>query len=287
MAVDPAGWLDTLPDELAAHVRILRRAVAEAKADPRIRALQVQGSVGRGTADRLSDLDVGLVVDVAAWPVIADDLPAAVNRLGQVVDDYYQFVPGAEVPDIFRAWAQFADGVQLDMLVLPTTRLLGSGPDGRTLYDPDGILLRTDHPARLTDAGTVAKWAFVCWGALAEVAKFLERGRAVAAAEWLSPGRQATISCWAAAHGLDYAAYSNVVAGRLGLSCPWPDGLELTYPTPDLDSVLSAALALADLQDRVDALLAERLGIPPRPLAGWARMELDRLRSAARPADSR
>ncbi len=277
---DVETWLASLPDDMAGHVRILRLAIAEARNDSRMIALQVQGSVGRGTADCHSDLDLGLVVHEGAWPSIAGDVPAMVRRWGQVVDDRQHLLPNPDLPDALRAWAQFADGIQLDLLVLPATRFLGSGPDGRTLFDPEGVILPSDHPQRLADAQTVSSWASTCWHALTETAKYLERGRPVAAAEWLYPARQATISCWAAAHGVEFAAFANVVAAQLGVSCPWPAGLERTYAIPEPQPVLSAARELADLQVRVDALLEARLGIQPRPLAGWVRSRLAALKAA-------
>jgi hypothetical protein len=275
-----AAWLDELPPELGTHVMILRRMLGETESDSRLRALQVQGSIGRGTGDRLSDLDVGLVVVDDAWPAITDEMPAFVRKLGDIVDDHYSFLPTAETPEVFRVWAQFPDGIQLDLLLLPATRLLGSGPDGRTLMDRDGRLLRTDHPMRLSDPTAIATWAFLAWQNLTEVAKYLDRGLAVAAAEWLSSARQETISCWAAANGVEYAEFTDVAAARLGISVPWPEGLEHAYPLPEHAAVLAAAVALAEVQARADAMLARSLGIPPRPLAGWVRARLERLRSA-------
>ena len=49
---NPAAWLDELPPELNAHVEILRRMLRETEKDSRMRALQVQGSIGRGAGDR-------------------------------------------------------------------------------------------------------------------------------------------------------------------------------------------------------------------------------------------
>jgi predicted nucleotidyltransferase len=282
-----ADWLDDLSVELARHVRVLRHLVAEVSKDPRFRALQVQGSVGRGEADRYSDLDLAMVVEESAWPSIADAMPALVRRLGEVVDDHLEFSPGPDDPDVLRVWAQFSVGIQLDMLVLPTSHVLGSGPDGRTLMDPDGILMQSDHPMRLTDRAMVGKWAFLCWHSLAETTKNVERGKFVAAAECLASARLATISCWAAAHGVDYAGFANVAARKLGVSCPWPDGLEKTYPAPERDSLLVAALALCELQSKVEVLLEQRLGVPPRPLGRWVTRELESLQGGHRPRDSR
>jgi predicted nucleotidyltransferase len=269
-----AAWLDDLPAELARHVTILRRMVEEVNRDPRLRALQVQGSLGRGTGDQYSDLDVGLVIAEAAWPGFADELPALIRRLGDVVDDYYEFQPYGATPQVLRSWIQYLNGIQLDLLVVPATTVLGSGPDGRTLFDPDGLLPRTDNPMRRSGAVDIARWSFICWGALAETAKNVARKRPVSAIEWLNSARRATISCWAAAHDLDFAAYANVVAATMDVSGPWLDGLEETYPLPESTSVGAAALKLAQLQTKVDALLAERFQIQPRPWAAWVSSEL-------------
>lgn len=280
-----ADWLDDLPSELAPHVRVLRGIVAAAERDDRILAAQVQGSIGRGSADALSDLDVGLVVADEHWPAIGPELTVMAGGLGEVVDSYAEFVPPADAPELLRIWVQYASCVKLDMLVLPSTKVLGSGPDGRTLYDPRQLLQATDHPARLADLGTIAKWALFAWIGLTDVARFVERDRPAAAAEYMVAARQATISCWVAAHGVEFAGYANVAAAVLGVSCPWPDGLELTYPPPEIGAVLDSALALAALQDRVDRLLELRLAIPPRPLAAWVSKNLRDLAAARQDRD--
>ena len=102
-AVEPSvSWLDDLPDHLSGHQRVLRALVAAAERDARLRAIQVQGSLGRGDADRLSDLDLGVVVAEPTWPAITDEIPALIGRLGTVVDDHFEFLPGPDEPEVFR-----------------------------------------------------------------------------------------------------------------------------------------------------------------------------------------
>jgi predicted nucleotidyltransferase len=276
-AVD-AAWLDQLPADLHQHAQILRSLLHEAEKDERVVAVQVQGSVGRGEADRFSDLDIGIVVVEDSWPAVTEEVPALVHRIAQVVDEHYYFLPDAQSAEVFRAWAHLPDGIQLDLLLLPESRLLGSGPDGRTLMDRDRRLLRTDHPKRTASRADIEGWVYLCWQNLTEAIKYLERGRPLAAAEWLTSARQSALSCWAAANGMDYAVFTNVVAARLGVSGPWPDGLQKAYPNPDRGSVIEAAIALAAIQSEADELLQLKLGIPPRPLAAWVRERLVRLR---------
>jgi hypothetical protein len=274
---DLSGWLDSLPEEMAGHARVLRSVTSIATQDERIRALQVQGSIGRRTADRLSDLDVGMVVADSAWPAILDEIPALVGRLGLVVDAHFQYTPGPENPELItgiRCIVIFDDGIQLDLVVLPGRNVFGSGPEGRTLLDRDDVLRPSEHPMRLADPPTISKWSFLGWQAMTEAAKYLERGKPVAAAEWLNPARQTAISCWAAAFGLDYAGFSIMAAPQLGGAVPWPEGLERTYAGPQQEAVHEALMELAALQERVDRLLEIRLMIPPRPLARWVRSRL-------------
>lgn len=287
VAPPSSSWLDELPDDLAEHRTILRRMVSEMSRDSRFRALQVQGSLGRGAGDRHSDLDVGAVIAIEAWPAIGDDLPGLMRRLGEVVDDYYEFQPYGQAPQILRCWIQFQNGIQLDLLIVPTTAVLGSGPEGRTLFDPDGLLPRTDNPMRRSGPHDIARWSFICWGALTETAKNVARGRPVSAIEWLNSARRATISCWAAANDLDYAAYANVVAAKLDVSGPRLDGLERTYPAPETAAVGAAALEVARLQNRIDSLLERRFAIQPRPWAAWVTSQLERLQREPHDPDSR
>lgn len=282
-----ASWIDDMPPELAAHAAILRRMVDACGADSRMRALQVQGSIGRGTGDALSDIDVGVVVAEVAWPAICAEIPAFVRGLGEVLDHYQHFLPDQGDPGSLKAWAQFPSGIQLDLLVLPASRLLGSGPDGRNLFDRDHLLMPTDHPMRVSEQAEVAKWAFLAWHDLSEVAKYVQRGQTLAAAEWLNSARQATISCWAAAHGVEYAGFANVAAARLGVIAPWPDGIEETYAGPDAGAILAAASALARLQEAADAILETRLGIRRRPLPAWVREQLELLRQELPIPDTR
>lgn len=287
--VNPAmtsTWIDELPAEMANHAAMLRRLLAYSESDPRVRALQVQGSIGRGTPDRYSDIDLGVAVDETAWPMIAEEFVAVVRGLGDVVDDFYSYLPSAQAPQMFRAWAQLGNGVQIDAMVMPSSRVAGSGPDGRTLLDRDGLLLRTDHPKRMTDAAAAGEWAFLTWHALTQTTKYLERGRPAAAAQWLGAARQTAISCWGAGHGLEYAAFPNVAAGQLGVLCPWPEGFDDTYSAPEPMPLVAAAIALTRIQARADDLLADRFGLAPRPLAHWVSSRLELLREGLLPLGS-
>ncbi|HET7467615.1 MAG TPA: aminoglycoside 6-adenylyltransferase [Candidatus Dormibacteraeota bacterium] len=280
------AWLDGLPSDLSSHARIMRRMVWTAEHDPRIRAVQVQGSLARGEADALSDLDMAVAVAEDAWPAIALEVPSILRQLGGVLDESQELTAGPDRPRQMHVWALFQDGVQLDLLVVPAAGPLDAGPDGRTLYDPDGLVRRTDDQRRMAPPDVVAGWSFIAWHSLAEAIKYLSRGKLAAAAEWLSPARQATLSSWAVAHGVEYAGFANEVAAKVGVSCPWPDALEKAYPVLEATSLLSAIQAVADIQDRCDGLLERQLGVPRRPLRTWVRSRLEILQSTLEHPDS-
>jgi len=80
------SWLNALPPELAAHAAALRRLTAAVEADPRLRALEVTGSVGRGTGDANSDLDVIIATHDALWPAMTQEIPELAQALGGIVD---------------------------------------------------------------------------------------------------------------------------------------------------------------------------------------------------------
>ena len=218
------------------------------------------------------------------WPAFAEEIPSLLRRLGEVTDDYYQFVPGPDNPDAFPCLGapcrRHPDRPAADAKQPPA----GLGPGRQDTSRPRRTAASDRPPDEGQRSGRHRQMGIPLLAEnIAEAVKYLERDRPLRAAEWLNSSRQATISCWAAAHGLEYAGYANVAAARLGVSCPWPDGLEKTYSRPEAGAVLASATALADLQERTDSMLSDRLGIPRRPLARWVRDRLTTL-AAARPS---
>ena len=53
-------WVEALPGELSGQQTLLRRLLAQCDAHENFMWLVVACSVGRGAADRLSDLDMGM-----------------------------------------------------------------------------------------------------------------------------------------------------------------------------------------------------------------------------------
>lgn len=57
--LDGRAWIDLLPQRVAPQAALLMRLLEAVEADQRVRALEIKGSMARGTADEYSDLDTG------------------------------------------------------------------------------------------------------------------------------------------------------------------------------------------------------------------------------------
>jgi hypothetical protein len=131
------AWIDRLPEELGGQQTIMRRLLTFSEADPDVRWLAIGCSVARGAGDRMSDLDMGIGVREEVFEAARDRIRLAADGLGDLVESYHHQLPGVPPPHE-RVFAQYADGCQLDLVILPA--VLPDGPLPRTvmLYDRDG-----------------------------------------------------------------------------------------------------------------------------------------------------
>ena len=72
-----------LADYAAERDALLRALTQTLEADARVAAAWLWGSLGRGEADALSDLDVWVVIYDADWPVVCEGHHAFVRSLGE------------------------------------------------------------------------------------------------------------------------------------------------------------------------------------------------------------
>jgi hypothetical protein len=140
------AWLGALPEELAAQRRVMARLADLCKTWPQVMSLLVGCSLGRGAADALSDIDAALGVDAPPGAAGAGRIEtaeamvaAALPEMGTVVDVLRHQV-GPESQHVRRIFAQFADGVQLDLAVvaeteIETRRRTGGAPDFVPLHE--------------------------------------------------------------------------------------------------------------------------------------------------------
>jgi hypothetical protein len=168
------SWIDRLPDELAGQRALLRGLLAACESDERIRWLVVACSVGRGAADGLSDLDLGIGIADDQFDAALPDVRRLVDGLGDLVDSYHHRLPGLTITHE-RIFAQYANRCQVDLVVFPATQTIGQVLDAVVLYDPDGLVVASWEPQPVT-AEQAREWAFGGWCALIDLGKYLRRG---------------------------------------------------------------------------------------------------------------
>jgi hypothetical protein len=269
------AWIDALPDELAGQKALLRRLLAVCEADDRIRWLAIGCSLGRGAADRLSDLDMAMGVRDEDFDATIADVRAAADSLGELVESYHHLLP--EVPGQHeRIFAQYADRCQLDLVVFPASLDIGRAPNGVVLYDQDDkIVVRDERTAPTPEQ--IREWAFRGWCTLADLGKYLRRQSLWEALERLNEGRGLLWQLWAAAHDVPDARYGitsilDYAPGQV------PGGMAATVADLDRARLLAAALSLARLLDGIGRdLPADYRASLPDAMAAYIIRDLESL----------
>jgi len=237
--VDAHRWIDSFPSGLAVQARLLRALLDAVEADPRWEGLELSCSLPAGRADADSDLDVGL------WHAEGDrpddaEIETMLRGLGEVVEVNAQLWEG--VP---RWWVQYADGGQIDLVVLAPADRPGLAPGAVALLDRRGRFAMAFVPSVLRAAPEQPRqWLLDGWEALANVAKYLRRDSLLEAVEQLHRARQRVFQLWATGEDVDYPVFgltSLLDAEQASL----PPGIEATYPTVDPTSATAAAATLA------------------------------------------
>lgn len=227
------------------------------EAEPRWATFWLSCSVADGRGDALSDLDAALGWEPDGLP--EDPLVLSVIRsAGSVQDCLAHRLPGWTI-DHRRFAVEYADGLQLDLVVLPAAQRSYLVPGEVVLHDPDGLLVPTG-PLDPVSAETAAEWLFLGWWALSDVAKYAARESWFEAAERLSDVRLAACRLWAVAAGARHPQFGlgqlldlpqtdrdEPGSGRLETDARLPGrlpaGLESLYALPSRTSVLLALQA--------------------------------------------
>ncbi len=270
MSEDPARWIDDLPPDLGRHAEVLRRLLKDARDDERVRILVVGCSIGRGVADEHSDIDALVAVVPDAWPDYVDDLTALLRRLGGVVDSSHKRVTPSGGDQYELAWALFADGVQLELVLARAQDKVRPRRDWIVLHDPDGRV-KERQPDRYATLDEVREWAYDGWSTLLLCAKYLTRGSLWEANETLHGARTRAWRLWAAARQIPDPQYG-LTAVLDSVDPSPPPGIEATHAPLEQAALASAALACADLLNALwtDATAAVSGSALPLPPAGDA-----------------
>ena len=91
---DGARWIEELPAGLAAQQGLLRGLRALCQADQDVRWLVVGCSLARGAGDWLSDIDGAVGVSAERFAAVFPRVRAAVDGLGELVENYTISCPG-------------------------------------------------------------------------------------------------------------------------------------------------------------------------------------------------
>jgi len=256
---------------------VIRGFASEAERDPDIRLLVVGCSLGRGAADELSDVDAMYAVAPAAWDRAIRDSAAVVRRVGDVVDMHQQIIEPADrtMTAYQHTFAQYASGVQLDLVVAAAREQQTPRPDWIVLYDPDGRVVGEPKATAATEE-LVRRWMHVALRHLSSCAKYLTRGSLWEAQLQLEAARAELWRLWAAAERIADPQYG-LTAVLDAPDAPMPETIEATVAGLDRRALRSAALTCGDLlvwvwPRAISTVASSDLAMPP--LAEWVLRQL-------------
>jgi hypothetical protein len=283
MSADGREWMEQLPAELEGQRTLLLRLLRECESHQNIRWLVIACSLGRGAADRLSDLDIGMGVADEQFDTAIVDIRRLVDGLGELVDSYHHQLPGLTMSHE-RIFAQYADRCQVDLVVLPASAYESVGPirDEVVLYDPDKRLARVFEQAAVTPE-QVREWAFGGWCALVDLGKYLRRGSRWEALQRLTEAQGQLWRLWAAA--------CEVPNPQFGLTSlldfaprQLPAAMETTVSDLDPGRLLAAARQAARQLSAVsDQLSPDQRAALPLDMGRFVTGDLDALAGAGDP----
>jgi hypothetical protein len=274
---DAERWLRSLPNELAPHRELLLGLMREAERDPGIRMLVVGCSIGRGAADELSDVDAMYAVVDTAWRDAIRESEGVVRRVGDVIDMYQQVIepPDRELAPYQHTFAQYASGVQLDLVVAVARERQAPRPDWVVLYDPDGRVGGDAKASAATEA-QVRQWMYVALVHLSACAKYLTRGSLWEAQAQLDATRAELWRLWAVAERIPDPQYG-LTAVLDAPDAPMPENIEETVAGLDRRALRSAAMSCGELlvwtwPRAISSVTTADLAMPP--LAEWVLKQL-------------
>ncbi len=273
------AWISALGAGLERQRQALLELLDFCETTEAVSSLSVGCSLGRGAADKLSDVDAALGVDAtpgeAGAEIVRGVEEALLGRLqGERLVDVLREETATGGFYARRVFAQLVDGVQLDLAVVAEgeVRRGDAAPDFVTVYLSGAPAQRPPMPSAYDVSGDqVRTWAFQGWRALLDADKYLRRGSAWEAHQRLHEARQWIWRLWAAAEGAAYPWHGLSQAldhdpDRL------PPGVRSTVAGLDLADVRRAVAASADVLDRSATAAAGRWSATlPTAFAAYAR----------------
>lgn len=154
---------------------LLERIVEELKADPRVDAVWLSGSFGRGEEDAWSDLDIHVTVDDASVPGFLDERPSLYEAVAQPIlvqrDKASNSMPGGSFQLVV-----YPGPVEVDWNIGPTGQAQRH-ERSRVLFDRVGIPIWSSPPLTVDERRSRAEASVVFFWAMAPIAvKYAGRG---------------------------------------------------------------------------------------------------------------
>jgi hypothetical protein len=257
----------------------MTRMVDAARADDRIRVVIVGCSLGRGVADALSDIDALIGVRPEQWEAACADSRSWVELWSAPIDLWQAVLPDGAPDDkkYQHTYAQYANGVELDLVVSRLRDDWKRRADWVVLHDPDG-LVPSDVTPHSHSANDVRQWGYAALTRLNALAKYITRGALWEARLCLENARADVWRISALADGVQDAQYG-VTAVFDDPRRPVPDEMARTVAGLDKGELRSAAIACCDVLTAAWPRAMSALGSPvaPPPLAAYVRRRLSDL----------
>jgi predicted nucleotidyltransferase len=229
-------WIEHLPRAVATQAAALARLLDAVEAERRVRAFSMEGSMARGRADELSDLDTRIWVADDEFDSMLADLPSLARIVGTTIDILFE-TPGS--PFLF---VQYVDGTQLELLALRTSEASGRNDGELVLLDRDGLLRDHEEP---TPPSGLDLWLGWAWMRLFDLDKHLRRGSLWRALLKLEEARTMLLRHHAAATGVPEPELG--LTSILDFDGTLPPRLEETVARLDAADLRRAACVCADL----------------------------------------
>ena len=206
---DVDAWLCDLAGRLPRHHEVLVHLTKGVRDDPRVVQLSVGCSIGRGTADELSDLDCEISLEPNAWPLGLELVEPLVRSAGDVVDVLHHRWSESGTGQHRRTAVLYENGIQLDLMVWPVSVWSGMHPPGTVvLYATRDVFTRPWDVTRAAPTPEqLHEWFFLGWWALLDADKYLRRGSPWEARQQLELARDAIWRLAAATQKLPFAEY--------------------------------------------------------------------------------
>lgn len=229
-------WIRSLSPALEAQAAVLTRLLDHLDPDVRIRAFSVTGSFARDQADELSDLDTRIWASDDDFNDVVGDLPRIARTGGKTLDILFE-TPGS--PFLF---VQYADGVQVELLVVRASDVRNGVHEHVVLLDRDAIF--DDAPEAPPPWG-IGLWIGWGWMRLYDLDKDLRRGEVWRAFVQLQEIRNLLLRQHAAVEGVPDPELGLISIRNYGATLP--NRLDETVARLDSTDIRRAAVVCAEL----------------------------------------